>query len=45
MPRIVKNTLLNYIPQNFEVENFVNPVRIFDFNNKPIQKGKIVYLC
>lgn len=45
MPRIVKNTLLNYIPQNFEVENFVNPVRIFDFNNKPIQKGDIVYLC
>ena len=45
MPRIVKNTLLNYIPQNFEVENFVYPVRIFDFNNKPIQKGKIVYLC
>ena len=45
MPRIVKNTLLNYCSQNFEVENFVNPVRIFDFNNKPIQKGKIVYLC
>lgn len=45
MPRIVKNTLLNYIPQNFEVENFLNPVRIFDFNNKPIQKGDIVYLC
>ena len=45
MPRIVKNTLLNYIPQNFEVENFVNPVHVFDFNNKPIQKGKIVYLC
>lgn len=45
MPRTVKNTLLNYIPQNFEVENFVNPVRIFDFNNKPIQKGDIVYLC
>ena len=45
MPRIVKNTLLNYIPQNFEVENFVNPVRVFDFNNKPIPKGKIVYLC
>ena len=45
MPRIVKNTLLNYIPQNFEVENFVNHVRIFDFNNKPIQKGYIVYLC
>ena len=45
MPRIVKNTLLNYIPQNFEVENTVNPVRVFDFNNKPIQKGEIVYLC
>lgn len=45
MPRIVKNTLLNYCSQNFELENTVNPVRIFDFNNKPIQKGEIVYLC
>lgn len=45
MPRIVKNTLLNYCSQNFELENTVNPVRIFDVNNKPIQKGEIVYLC
>ena len=45
MPRIIKNTLLKYLPQNFEIENSVNPARIFDFNNKPIQKGDIVYLC
>ena len=45
MPRIIKNTLLKYLPQNFEIENSVNPARIFDFNNKPIQKGEIVYLC
>ena len=45
MPRIIKNTLLNYIPQNFKIENSVNPARIFDLNNKPIQKGAIVYLC
>lgn len=45
MPRIVKNTLQNYCSQNFELENTVNPVRIFDVNNKPIQKGEIVYLC
>ena len=45
MPRIIKNTLLNYIPQDFETEISINPARIFDFNNKPIQKGEIVYLC
>ena len=45
MPRIIKNTLLSYISQTFEIENSVNPARIFDFNNKPIQKGDIVYLC
>ena len=45
MPKIIKNTLLNYLPQNFEIENTVNSARIFDFNNKPIQKGDIIYLC
>lgn len=45
MPKIFKNTLLNYIPQYFEIKNFINPLRIFDFNNKPIKKGDIIYLC
>lgn len=45
MHRIVKNTLLEYIPDSFSVEKQVNPARIFDFNNKPVQNGEIVYLC
>lgn len=45
MPKTIKNTLLNYIPQNLEIENSINSARIFNFNNKPIQKGNIVYLC
>ena len=45
MPRIIKNTLLNYIPTDFEIEKIINPARIFEFNNKPIKNGKIIYLC
>ncbi len=45
MQRIVKNTLLNYIPANFETENDVNPARIYNLNNCPIKNGIIVYLC
>ena len=45
MPRIIKNTLLNYIPTDFEIEQIINPARIFEFNNKPIKNGKIIYLC
>ncbi len=45
MPRIIKNTLLNYIPTDFEIEKTINPVRIFEFNNKPIKNGKIIYMC
>ncbi len=45
MPRIIKNTLLNYVPDNFVTENEINPARIYEFNNKPIQKGSILYLC
>ncbi len=45
MPRIIKNTLLNYIPYNFETENTVNPARIFEVNNNPIKSGNIIYLC
>ena len=45
MPRIVKNTLLNYIPTNFVIEKAINPARIFELNNKPVKNGKIIYLC
>lgn len=45
MSGIVKNTLLNYIDSNFVSENYINPARIFDVNNYPIQQGNIVYLC
>ena len=45
MPRIVRNTLLNYIPTDFAIEQTINPLRIFELNNKPIRNGKIIYLC
>ena len=45
MPRIVRNTLLNYIPTDFATEQTINPLRIFELNNKPIRKGEIIYLC
>ena len=45
MPRIVRNTLLNYIPTDFIIEQKTNPARIYELNSKPIRKGEIVYLC
>ncbi len=47
MPKIIKNTLLNYIPTYFEIESadIINPARIFGVNNKPIKSGKVIYLC
>ena len=45
MPRIVRNTLLNYIPTDLVIEKTINPERIFELNNKPIRNGKIIYLC
>ncbi len=45
MPKIIKNTLLNYIPTDFEIEKIINPARIFELNNKPVKNGKIIYLC
>lgn len=44
MVRITKNNLLKYVPSEFSVESFVNPFRIFKFNNKEIKKGFVVYL-
>ena len=45
MPRIVRNTLLNYIARDFAIEQTINPARIFEFNNKPARDGEIIYLC
>ena len=45
MPRIVKNTILSYMPDYFKTENEINSARIFNVNNKPIKSGSIIYLC
>ena len=45
MPRIVRNTLLKYIPTDFATEQTINPLRIFELNNAPIRNGEIIYLC
>ena len=44
MVRITKNNLLKYVPLDFSVESFVNPFRIYEFNDKEIKKGSVVYL-
>ena len=45
MQKIIKNTLLKYIPDNLQIESEVNQKRIFDINNFEIKKGEIIYLC
>lgn len=46
MTKIIKNTLLKYIPNELTKEAFVNPARIFSINNFSIKKtGSIIYLC
>ena len=45
MPRIIRNTLLNYISTVFETEKYINPARIFEINNHSIKSGSIIYLC
>ena len=45
MPRIIKNTILNYIPTDFVIEKTINPARIFEFNNKHVKNGGTIYLC
>lgn len=44
MVRIIKNNLLKYVPLEFSVESFVNPFRIYKFNDKEIKQGFVVYL-
>ena len=43
MPRIIKNTLLSYIPTDFETEKRINPARIYEVNNNPIRTGNVIY--
>ena len=45
MPRIIRNTLLNYISADFAVEQIINSARVFELNNKPIRNEEIIYLC
>ena len=45
MPRIIKNTLLDYITANFKKKNSVNPERICKRNDNPIKNGSIIYIC
>lgn len=44
MPRIIRNTLLNYTPDKFEIEDKVKRERIFEFNKGSVQKGSVIYL-
>lgn len=44
MVKIVKNTLLNYLPEDITIEQEVNPERIFKIHEKPLKKGYVTYL-
>ena len=44
MPKISKNTLLKYQPQKITIETTINPLRIYEFNQKPVLNGDIVYI-
>ena len=41
MSRIIKNTLLNYIPNNFVIENEINSARIFELNQNYVKDGSL----
>ena len=45
MSKITRNTLLKYIPNHLDIENIINPARIYKINNHPIKSGSIFYLC
>lgn len=44
MHKIKRYTLLDYINPSFQIENSLKQERIFEYNNKPIKDGDIVYL-
>jgi len=45
MTKFVKNTLLNYLPRNFEIEYEINLARIYDINKKTTKGNYVIYLC
>lgn len=45
MQKIIKNHLLNYIPDVLKIEKTIDTARIFEINNKPVNTGCILYLC
>ncbi len=45
MSRIIKNTILNYVPLSFDIEDNINSARIFEINKNPIKSGSVIYLC
>ncbi len=45
MQRITRNTLINYLSFPLAFQDDYEQFRVFDFNNKKIKKGKIIYLC
>lgn len=45
MTKFKKNSLLEYIPDKFDTEFEVQKERIYDYNDKKILDGLIIYLC
>ena len=45
MLKISRNTILQYIPNEFETEEIVNPKRIYEYNKKNSTGEKVIYLC
>ena len=45
MDKIVRNTLLKYIPKNFKTEIEINSHRVFEYNQNPVENGDVIYLC
>ena len=42
--RIIKNTILQYIPSEIAEEKEINPARIFAYNNNEIKNKTAVYV-
>ena len=45
MSKFSKNSLLDYVSKNFEVEQIVNPERIFRYNENFVKSPYVLYLC
>lgn len=43
-PVVTRNLMLDFLPDKFNIEEEINPARIFKLNNKEISKGEIIYL-